>query len=292
MNNEKSFEEDNNKKKKNINITYYNILNNKKYKLQPCIGRDEEINKLITSLAQEKTNSILVGPSGIGKKTIVDGLVYKIKNNEVPPFLKNKKIISLDLTNLNIYDKFNLLEEKLLKLIEHAKKNNYIIFIDKIENIYNYKISEIILNEINKNNIKIIGTTNEENYYEYFNNSFDEILINEPNNNKLEEIINKILDDYTSNTNITLYDKESLIDVLIKVTNIEYRVSFNNSIKPDDNSYNPYLVIEIIDKIFAYAKANDLTKLDTNCIMYGINNCDKLCSDAYQKSLTKNIKED
>jgi len=107
-----------NNKTESTNIDFITILTEKKFKNEPAIGRDKEVNDLIIALAQDKKNPILVGPSGTGKTTIADQLAYKIQKGNVPEFLKNKKIIEIDLANLLSGTKYSgTLEEKFTNLI-------------------------------------------------------------------------------------------------------------------------------------------------------------------------------
>ena len=74
---------------------YGNVLNVKKYKISPTIGRDREVKNLMVTLAQEKKNPIIVGESGVGKTAIVEELAYRISKGDVPKFLKNKIIYEI-----------------------------------------------------------------------------------------------------------------------------------------------------------------------------------------------------
>lgn len=102
-------------------------------KLDPIIGRKNEIKRTIHILSRRrKNNPVLIGESGVGKTTIVEGLAQAIANDEVPEILKNKKILSLDINSLVAGTKFRGDFEKRLKVIlEKSSDNNIILFIDE-----------------------------------------------------------------------------------------------------------------------------------------------------------------
>lgn len=110
----------------------------KKGQIDPVIGRDKELNRLVEILGRRKKNNpILVGEPGVGKTAIAEGLALRIAKKEVPPFLKNAKIFSLDMGSLIAGTKYRGDFEKKLKslLKEVAKIKDAIIFIDEIHTI-------------------------------------------------------------------------------------------------------------------------------------------------------------
>lgn len=275
-----------------VNSKYFTILSNKKFKLQPCIGRDNEINTLIHSLAERKKLTLLIGERGVGKTTIIDELVYRIKNNNIPKFLKKQMIIELDLSKLffNPKDTKNI-ENAIIETIEFAKKNKAIIFIDKIDDLnkYDLKIFKLIKQAIEHFNLKVIGTTNNDNNSkEFLDDIFNKIKVEEPTEEILYEIINQVFKDYSKNNNINIpaEDKlDTIINVLIRLTNPNNRLLEDTLYKPyNDTMNNPGLVIEIIDKIFADAKVNNQNNLTRDNIIFGINNCNKITDEAKQSA--------
>ncbi len=280
-------------KTNNINTDYSTTLTEKKFKNEPAIGRDKEVNDLIIALAQDKKNPILVGPSGTGKTTIADQLAYKIQKGNVPEFLKNKKIIEIDLANLLSGTKYSgTLQDKFTSLINLAIKNNAIIFIDEIHTIYgagthdksDYDIAAMLKQAIDRQGLKVIGTTTTEEYEKYFSNDalkrrFDKVLVDEPNENILYKIINKVFNDYSSNNNIKLLSNmENIIDNLIELTDSKHRTW-------NDKVCNPDLVIGIIDRIFADAKVNNQKELTIENIIYGINSCNRIYDSSKEDAI-------
>ncbi|CRK85677.1 Chaperone protein ClpB [Candidatus Providencia siddallii] len=108
-------------------------------KLDPVIGRDEEIRRTIQVLQRRtKNNPVLIGEPGVGKTAIVEGLAQRIINNEIPEGLKNKRILSLDIGSLIAGAKYRgELEERLKKILKNISKQsgNIILFIDEIHTI-------------------------------------------------------------------------------------------------------------------------------------------------------------
>lgn len=288
---------DSTNKNNNINTinNYSTILTNKEFRNEPAIGRDDKIKEIIITLAQDKKNPILVGESGTGKTTIVDQLAYKIQNNNIPNFLKKQMIIEIDLANLLAGTRYlGTLEEKFTNVINFAIKNNAILFIDEIHTIYgagthsksDYDVAAMIKQAIDRQGLKVIGTTTIEEYSKYFSNDalkrrFEKIQIPEPTDEILFQIINKLFYDYSENNNIKLLpNTNNIIYNLIELTKSKHRTW-------DDKICNPDLVIGIIDKIFADAKVNDQTELTIENIIYGINSCNRVYESCKQQIIDK-----
>lgn len=271
------------------------ILTNKQFKWQPSTGNDNELKELIFSLAQDKKNSIIIGEGGVGKTTLVNELAYRIQKNMVPNFLKGKKIIDITpfISNSKYTDELNNI---IKDLIDGIIKNKYIIFIENIHSIFsidNY-LSNIIRQELQNQNLKIIGTTNLQNYYKYIeDNNLDKhckkIHLLEPNDEMLYKIIEFNFSNYSKKNNISLLDNiDSIINYLIELTKIENRITNDNLYNDCSKDVNnPELVIEIIDNIFASAKVNDQKKLNANDIIYGIKSCDKIKNEIKEQIIEK-----
>ena len=110
----------------------------KKNKYDPVIGRDEQIQEVIEILSRRKKNNpVLVGPAGVGKTAIVEGLAQKIAAGDVPDKMKDKHIIAININDMVAGSSLRgSFEERLKKVIDEAKKNpNIILFIDELHNI-------------------------------------------------------------------------------------------------------------------------------------------------------------
>ena len=274
----------NHKTTNNSNKNYIDVLTSKNKKERPSVGIDDIINNVLVILAQEKINPLLIGYNGVGKSTIINELVYKINKKEIQSFLKNTKII--DLSRLITIEKYTDKFDKDLKdTINLCIKNNYIILIDNIHNLYNINtsITTLLRFYIKEKGLKVIGITTPDEYNEIIDNDlsinkFEKIIINEPNDEVLYQIINKVFNDYSKNNKIKLFDNlDFIMKLLIDLTKEENRIWNNSNNIPNDNIiYNPELVIQIIDKIFAYAKVNNQKELNIDNVKCAINACNKI----------------
>lgn len=278
----------------------YKILTNKIFYTEPIIGRTNELKEIMIALATNNKNPILVGPSGVGKSVIVNELAYLIQNNKVPNFLKNKKIIQLNVSDFILNTKYRgELEERFNKIIDTAKEENAILFIDEIHTIIGagtsegdrLNVSEMLKPVLDSEDIKVIGTTTNEEYINFFETTalkrrFEKININEPDDILLSSIIRKTFIDYFNNTNISALEIENYLDItieeLIKLTNKKNR-TYN------DIENNPSLVISIIDKAFAESKLLDNEYLTIDNIIYGINSCNRLYNTSKETTINNLI---
>ena len=278
----------------------YKILTNKIFYTEPIIGRTSELKEIMIALATNNKNPILVGPSGVGKSVIVNELAYLIQNNKVPNFLKNKKIIQLNVSDFILNTKYRgELEERFNKIIDTAKEENAILFIDEIHTIIGagtsegdrLNVSEMLKPVLDSEDIKVIGTTTNEEYINFFETTalkrrFEKININEPDDILLSSIIRKTFIDYFNNTNISALEIENYLDIiieeLIKLTNKKNR-TYN------DIENNPSLVISIIDKAFAESKLLDNEYLTIDNIIYGINSCNRLYNTSKETTINNLI---
>ena len=271
----------------NIKLNYVTTLSNKKYKLQPIVGRDNELKQVLTSILQNKKASLLIGERGVGKTSIIDEIVYKIQKNDIPYILRNKNIIELNLNVLLIDSEPAI--EKITKLIETAIKDNLIIFIDGIDTISDCNILKLFKYAIEKNNLKVIATINSKNDNKlYTDDIFNRIIVNEPNEEELTLIVSKILNDYSKINNIKLGNgtNEELTKILINLTKTENRIISNTSNKPINyDLQNPGLIVEIIDRMFADAIINSNKELKLKNIIYGISSCDRIKEDVINETI-------
>ena len=142
------------------------ILNLKEYITNPAIGMDTELENLIISLASLKTSPLLKGEPGVGKTILIDELAYRIVNNQVPDFLKNKLIIEVNPSELVAGTKYaGTFETKIKNLMEICSKYDAILFIDRISRIYgtgthdksSVDMADMLIPYMEKDGVKIIG---------------------------------------------------------------------------------------------------------------------------------------
>ena len=165
-------------------------------KLDPVIGRDEEIRRAMQVLSRRtKNNPILIGEPGVGKTAIAEGLAQRIIKNDVPDSIKNKRIMSLDLGSLLAGAKFRGdFEERLKSLLkEVSEANNVILFIDEIHTLVGagkadgaMDASNMLKPMLARGELRCIGSTTLDEYRQYiekdtaFARRFQPVFVNEP----------------------------------------------------------------------------------------------------------------
>lgn len=146
--------------------------------IDPLIGRDREIQEIIRVLGRRrKNNVILIGGEGVGKTAIGENIAYKIVNGDVPPFLMNKKVISLDMTALIAGTTLRgMFEERVKGVLDEIKADgNYILFIDNIGAVLadkgkgDFDISSMLSHALENGEAQVIGTAD----FKSFRTTFD-----------------------------------------------------------------------------------------------------------------------
>ncbi|MFA5363175.1 MAG: ATP-dependent chaperone ClpB [Candidatus Omnitrophota bacterium] len=169
----------------------------KKMKLDPVIGRDKEIRRVMQVLSRRtKNNPVLIGEAGVGKTAIVEGLALRITSGDVPEGLKNKKIISLDMGSLVAGTKFRGEFENRLKAVlkeVQSKNGQIILFIDELHTIVGAGAAEGAIDASNmlkpllaRGQLRCIGATTLDEYRKYIEKDsalerrFQSVFVNEP----------------------------------------------------------------------------------------------------------------
>ena len=177
-------------------------------KLDPVIGRSEEILQLVNILSRRKKNNpIVVGEAGVGKTVLIEGLAQKIASGVVHPSLRNAKIVSLDVANIIAGSKMRGdVEERVLSIIDEVTESeDTILFIDEIQNIIGSNglgpstdIASILKPALLQGNFRCIGATTTEEYSQYFESDpalarrFTPIFLNEPSISDSIKILKKM----------------------------------------------------------------------------------------------------
>jgi len=190
--------------------------------LDPVIGRDEEIQRVMQILIRKtKNNPILLGEPGVGKTAIVEGLAQKIVSKDVPISLQSKKVITLDLSALIAGAKYRgEFEERLKAIIDEVKKaGNVLLFIDEIHTIVGAGASEGSMDAANilkpalaRGELHTIGATTLKEYRKYFEKDlalqrrFQPVHVNEPTINESLQILRGIKQRLEAHHNITILD--------------------------------------------------------------------------------------
>lgn len=187
----------------------------------PCIGREKEIEKIIHTLTRKTKNStILVGPAGVGKTTIVEGLAQRILDGNVPDALKNLKIYSLDVNNLIAGAKHHgSFEERIKNVIDEIQLvGNAVLFIDEMQTIMgvggsgNLDLATILKTAISRGRIKLIGCVTEEDYRKYIDKDravtrrFFRIDVAEPTIEESKQILKGLIPSLEKHYNVKISD--------------------------------------------------------------------------------------
>lgn len=192
-------------------------------KLLPVIGREKEILRTVQILGRKfKNNPVLIGDPGVGKTAIVEGLAQKIVAQEVPPFLKNKKILKLDMGRIIAGTKFRgEFEERMKKLIDALRKNvgQYILFIDELHTVVGAGAAEgavdaanLLKPELARGEMQVIGATTLNEYRKYVEKDkalarrFQPILVPEPSVEDTIEILRGIKKEFEKHHNVQITD--------------------------------------------------------------------------------------
>lgn len=152
---------------------YGENLTIKEYITDPAIARDYEIKQAILTLLTPEKSALLVGKPGIGKTAIVEGLAYRIKNNQVPDALKGWEIIKLNITSLLGSTNIDGQDENRVDLLvrELANKDKTILFIDETHLLVNKSggmdFANLLKAGLDRGTIKMIGATTTEEYEQY-----------------------------------------------------------------------------------------------------------------------------
>lgn len=201
-------------------------------KLDPVIGRDKEVKRVMEILCRRtKNNPILIGDAGVGKTSIVEELSRLIANEEVPSSLLGKKIISLDMATMVAGTKYRgEFEERMKKVIKELEDNNDIIlFIDEIHTLVGaggaegaIDASNILKPALARGKIRCIGATTTEEYKKFIEKDsalerrFQKVLIEEPTIDETRNILTNIKGIYEKYHNVVI--SEATIDTIITLS--------------------------------------------------------------------------
>ena len=191
-------------------------------KVDPVIGRDDEIRRITQIISRRKKNNpVLIGEPGTGKTTVVEGLAKRIIEEDVPDNLKGKRLIALDLTAMVAGAMYKgQFEERLNNFIKSVKKSDgeIIIFIDEIHMIVGsggqgqMDVANIIKPELAQGTLKLIGATTLNEYQKYIEpdaaleRRLQHILVNEPSIEDTITILRGIKDKYEAHHGLSIRD--------------------------------------------------------------------------------------
>ena len=235
-------------------------LNAKSGRLDPVIGRDKEIKRVMEILCRKyKNNPLLVGPAGVGKTAIVEELARRIVEGNVPNKLKGMRIISVSLSSLVANTKYRgEFEERITKMLKELEnEDNIILFIDEIHTIMGAGGAEGAIDAANifkpalsRGNIKLIGATTLDEYKKTIEKDkamerrFQKINVVEPNKEETLNILRKLKPVYEKYHSVMIDD-----DILNSIVELASRYIYNK-LEPDRS-------IDILDDVCSSASLNN-----------------------------------
>lgn len=190
--------------------------------IDPVIGREKEIERVIQILSRRtKNNPVLIGEPGVGKTAVAEGLALAIVNGSVPEILKDKKVVSLDLTGMIAGAKYRGdFEERIKAAIDEVKKaKDTILFIDELHTIVGAGASEgsadaanILKPSLARGDFQVIGATTLNEYRKYIEKDaalerrFQPVKVGEPSNEQAVEILKGLRDSYEAHHKVKITD--------------------------------------------------------------------------------------
>ncbi len=191
-------------------------------KLDPVIGREKEIERVIQILGRKtKNNPALIGEPGVGKTAIAEGLAHRIVNNDVPEMLLNKRVLTLDIGSLVAGTKYRgEFEERLKKIIEELRNtNDAILFIDELHTLVGAGAAEGAIDAANilkpplaRGELQCIGATTLDEYRKYIERDaalerrFQPVMVEEPTLEQTIEILFGIRERYEQHHKVAISD--------------------------------------------------------------------------------------
>lgn len=230
--------------------------------LDPVVGREEETQRVLEILCRRiKNNPCLIGDPGVGKTAIAEGLAQKIVEGNIPEILKDKRVVSLDITSMIAGAKYRgEFEERLKKVMEEIKTaKNVILFIDEIHTIVGaggaegaIDASNILKPALARGEIQCIGATTIDEYRKYIEKDsalerrFQPINVGEPSKEETLLILKGLRDKYEAHHRV-------------KITDEALEAAVNLSDRYITDRYMPDKAIDLIDEASAKVRIENLT---------------------------------
>jgi len=235
-------------------------------KLDPIVGRKDEIERVIQILSRRtKNNPCLIGEPGVGKTAVVEGLAEKIVQDDVPEMLRNKRVVTIDISSMVAGAKYRGdFEERIKKCLNEVKKaGDVILFIDEIHTIVGAGSAEGAIDAANilkpllaRGEIQLIGATTLNEYRKYIEKDaalerrFSPVTVNEPTSEDTIEILKGIRDKYEAHHNV-------------KITDEAIKASVNLSVRYINDRFLPDKAIDLIDEAASRVRMRAYTAPDS-----------------------------
>ena len=232
-------------------------------KLDPIIGRKQEIERVIEILSRRtKNNPCLIGEPGVGKTAAVEGLAQKIVSGDVPEILKNKRVVTLDISGMVAGAKYRGdFEERIKKALNEVKKaGDIILFIDEIHTIVGAGAAEGAIDAANilkpllaRGEIQLVGATTLNEYRKFIEKDaalerrFSPVTVNEPSEKDTVQILKGIRDKYEAHHNVKITDEA--IEAAVKL-----------SVRYVNDRFLPDKAIDLIDEASSKARLRSYTE--------------------------------
>src|SRR5690625_214843 len=195
----------------------------KEGKVDPVIGRDTEIERIIQVLSRRtKNNPVLIGEPGVGKTAVVEGLAHQIVNNEVPETLRDKRVMTLDMGTVVAGTKYRgEFEDRLKKVMDEIRNaGNVILFIDELHTLIGaggaegaIDASNILKPSLSRGELQCVGATTIDEYRKYIEKDaalerrFQPIQVDEPTIDETVQILQGLRDRYEAHHRVTITDE-------------------------------------------------------------------------------------
>ena len=235
-------------------------------KLDPVIGRKNEIDRVIQILSRRtKNNPCLIGEPGVGKTAVVEGLAEKIVADDVPEMLKNKRVVALDISGMVAGAKYRGdFEERIKKCLSEVKKaGDVILFIDEIHTIVGAGSAEGAVDAANilkpllaRGEVQVVGATTLNEYRKYIEKDsalerrFSPVTVGEPTEEETIKILNGLRDKYEAHHNV-------------KITEGAIKAAVELSIRYINDRFLPDKAIDLMDEAASRVKMRTYTMPDS-----------------------------
>ena len=265
----------------------------KEGKLDPVIGRETEINRVVQILSRRtKNNPCLVGEPGVGKTAIAEGLAEKIVEGNVPDTIKDKRVVTLDLSGMVAGSKYRgEFEERVKKVItEVSSDGNVLLFIDEIHTIIGaggaegaIDASNILKPSLARGELQLIGATTREEYRKYIEKDaalerrFQPVVIEEPSEEETILILKGLRESYENHHKVTITD-----DALVAAVKLSSRYI--------NDRYLPDKAIDLMDeaaskvRLSVYSSSPMIREMETEIANLDIEKENAIKTEAYERA--------